>query len=575
MKRSFWRVLALAAAAVLTMEGLTQAVFAAPEDTIEEGRTGALTIHKYDITGAERDGVDTGGEILDGLVNEAAEAALQDYAIEGVEFTYLKVADISTELEEGRVRIVYDLPEDLASILTDSGQERFTSDEINAAMQTFLSGEERIMFKNSLEDYVAAHDGTAMELTGPDGVTAAAELPLGLYLIAETKVPETVMSSVDPFFVSLPMTDPAGEQWIYDVSAYPKNQTDAPTLEKEVRSTDDRELFAETATASEGDILEFRIFSRLPQISSKATYLTRYDYDDAMCKGVKYNEDTRICFYEKQEDADAGKAPVAVWDKGSDSFALVYTEPEEDGRRHMRISMTEKGLEEINPALSGKLMEIRYTGTLQSNADTIPGTEGNPNDVKLTWSRTNTEKYDTLEDDTRTFTFGIRLQKRFSDEKGDPEKVQFILHNDTDDHYITAERDGGLYYVTGKAETENGATPFSPEKDGWLDITGLEGGDDYTLTEIRTDRGYTLLRDPVRIHIGEEGTASVDSREAEVVSRDEHEKAALQLAVLNTREPDLPRTGGRGTLLFTLAGGGAVLAGLMMTSGGRKKGRDS
>ena len=112
MKRSFWRVLALAAAAVLTMEGLTQAVFAAPEDTIEEGRTGALTIHKYDITGAERDGVDTGGEISDGLVNEAAEAALQDYAIEGVEFTYLKVADISTELEEGRVRIVYDLPEE-------------------------------------------------------------------------------------------------------------------------------------------------------------------------------------------------------------------------------------------------------------------------------------------------------------------------------------------------------------------------------------------------------------------------------------------------------------------------------
>ena len=563
-----------AAAAALLAGGPAAAVHAAQEDTIETDRMGSLVIHKYDITGAESDGVDVSGEISDGLENTAAEEALRDYAIEGVEFTYLKVADIGTELEDGRLRVVYDLPEDLAAILRDTGEVRFTGDELNDSMQALMSSDGRTAAKNSLEDYIAENGGTAMDLTDAQGLTAAGDLPLGLYLIVETRVPENVMSSVDPFFVSLPMTDPTGDRWIYDVSVYPKNQTDSPTLEKEVRSQDDREDFAETATASEGDILEFRILSEMPRITSRATYLSRYDYDDAMCAGVKYNEDTRICFYSSKEDAQAEKDALAVWEKDSPNFSIAYSEPGDDGRRHMVITMTEKGLQEINPALSEAVMEVRYTGTLQSNADTILGTEGNPNDVELTWSRTNKAEYDTLDDRTKTFTFGIHLQKKFSDEQGNPEKVEFLLHNDTDGYYVTAKTENGSYYVTGKADSEGEATAFSPKSDGWLDICGVEAEDDFTLTEIRTDDGYTLLRDPVKIHINPDGTATVDSEEAAVVSRDGHENAAVQLAVLNTRDVDLPRTGGRGTLLFTFAGGAALLLGIMLISVGRKQRRE-
>ena len=575
MKRSFWRVLVLtAAAAVLLAGGPAAAVHAAQEDTIDTGRTGSIVIHKYDITGAESDGVDVSGEISDGLANAAAEDALQDYAIEGVEFTYLKVSGIRTEPEDGRLRVIYDLPEDLAGIVRDTGGRRFTGDELNDAMQTLMSGDGRTAAKNSLEDYIAEQGGTAMELTDAQGLTEESGLPLGLYLIVETMVPENVMSSVDPFFVSLPMTDPTGDRWIYDVSAYPKNQTDNPTLEKEVRSQDDRENFAETATASEGDVLEFRILSEMPRITSKATYLSRYDYDDAMCAGVKYNEDTQIRFYGSRKDAEAEKNVLEVWEKGSPDFSVAYTEPGTDGRRHMKIGMSRQGLEKINPAFSEAVMEIRYTGTLQSNADTIQGTDGNPNDVELTWSRTNKAEYDTLTDQTKTFTFGINLQKRFSDEQGDPEKVQFILHNDTDGYYVTAKSENGLYYVDGKAESEKDATALSPKADGWLDVCGVEAEDDFTLTEIRTDHGYTLLRDPVKIHIDQEGTAIADSQEAVMVSRNGQKNAAIQLGVLNTRDVNLPRTGGRGTLLFTLAGGAAVLLGIMMTSGRRRQRRE-
>ena len=62
--------------------------------------------------------------------------------------------------------------------------------------------------KNKLEDYVMTGYGhTAMPMTDENGISTATSLPLGLYLIIETKVPANVNTTVDPFFVSLPMTD--------------------------------------------------------------------------------------------------------------------------------------------------------------------------------------------------------------------------------------------------------------------------------------------------------------------------------------------------------------------------------
>ena len=67
-------------------------------------------------------------------------------------------------------------------------------------------------------------------------------LQAGLYLFVETKVPANVHTTVDPFFVSLPMTDNEGDDWFYDVDVYPKNQTNIPDLKKLVRQHDDAEL---------------------------------------------------------------------------------------------------------------------------------------------------------------------------------------------------------------------------------------------------------------------------------------------------------------------------------------------
>lgn len=55
------------------------------------------------------------------------------------------------------------------------------------------------------------------------------DLPLGLYLVMETKSPDQVTTPCEPFLVSVPMTRVGGtnpkSDWLYDVHVYPKNKT--------------------------------------------------------------------------------------------------------------------------------------------------------------------------------------------------------------------------------------------------------------------------------------------------------------------------------------------------------------
>ena len=63
-----------------------------------------------------------------------------------------------------------------------------------------------------------------------------------------------------------------------------------------------------------------------------------------------------------------------------------------------------------------------------------------------------------------------------------------------DSYYLVARADrAGVYQVTGKSATEEGATQFSPDAAGKLVINGIEA-DKYGFTETHSDAGYTLLK---------------------------------------------------------------------------------
>lgn len=725
-------------------------------DIIDTEKTGSISIYKYDITAASQAGVFEEGDVTStGKADSALQKTLYDYAVAGVEFSYLKAGNIEqysyTTGTGSELKLVYEVPAQLAAILglkesdavvmtgsgvsapcANTGVYHYTSQQINDALAAVLSADD-VAAKNALESYIRENAGTsAMPLTDAKGYTTATDLSVGLYLVVETKVPENITDTTDPWFVSVPMTNltadagheydaenDGGSYWFYDITCYPKNQSGNPTLDKLVRNatgeaaetagepedysylvynqdnfsaygygnegkdatdaeyaaargdaqyattkggidaadndgTTDADgtkaaadsgnefastlksaetvsgeyQYASTTTASEGDVLDYILVSRLPHITSTSTFLSQYTFADTLSAGLTYNEDVKIAFYTNAEDAYINNTANAEeiwnlnitddWGNVTDEakYAQAYQENVKTGETRLTVTMTEKGLSLINgdnskngSSYSDYYMVVYYTVTVNSDASVVLGDEGNPNDVTLTWQRTSEGYYDTLEDECYVYSYGLDLTKTFSDGKGDAAEVQFVLYNRTDGYYVTAEQaEAGIYYVTGKTAEENEATVFSPSAEGSLKIYGLEG-DVYALTEIHTDNGYSLLADPLVIDIktasrsiqaavagwtgltgynegqqngkiamfvGEvvSGSAAVDGITAAMLADEDSDNAIVKLAVLNSAGFLLPQTGGAGLYLVTILGVAAVAAGCFFACRKPKKKED-
>ena len=534
-------------------------------DIIDMSKTGSLSIYKYDITSAEEDGAYTAGSVAaTGEADSGLETTLADYAIKGVQFTYLRVGNVETHsvqtADGNEIQLVYEIPTALASILgltaddavdmtgganpcSNTGIYHYTSQQLSDALQAILESD-NIAAKDALEEYVIADTNSVqMDLTDENGHTSVDGLQLGLYLLVETEVPEEVVDTVNPWFVQLPFTDVDGEEWLYDMTCYPKNQTGNPTLDKLVRNAhgtaasaagsyedysklvtnsdeSDEEFVAardeytydSTVTASEGDVLDYILVSKIPHVTSEATYLSQYTFTDVLSEGQTYNQDVQIAFYENKDDAEVNNTNNAaeVWNLKSTAFKSEYVEvtsgTTKTGETQLTVTFTDTGLELLNKTYHDYYIVVYYTTTVNSDATAVLGDDGNPNDVKLTWERTSAGYYDTLEDECIVYTYGIDLTKEFSDKAGDPTKVQFVLYDEDDAYYVVAANTGTtedgkkVYYMTGKTTEKSEATVFSPDENGSLVINGLEA-DTYQLTEIATDTGYSILKDEIVIDI--------------------------------------------------------------------------
>ena len=509
------------------------------------------------------------------------------YAIKGVEFTIAQVAEITTFSSAvggtNTTMVLYGFDKTAAADLLsaigladgkdfyehagddadlDDSKYYYTTDVLNKALSE-TNANDPTALRNALEKFIAGDNSQKMPLTDANGMTTLSGLSVGLYLAVETRVPEMVTNTTAPFFVSLPMTSVSGDdnenpsnpdgghEWNYDVVVYPKNETGIPTLEKTLReskedtgknngSTDDiTDGYDHNATASAGDVIDYQIITTLPSITSAATSLTDYSFVDTLTKGVTYNKnDVVLTFFTDKEC----KSQVAQWTEGDGKFTVAYGAI--DTSSTMTITITADGLAEINgdaasagnvnnkagapntkyAGYSNYTLRITYTATVDSNADTVLGEEGNCNEVVLTWKRTSTDYYDTLNDDCHVYSFGIDLTKTFSDKNsGDAAEqfshVKFKLRNVTDSYWVQATITDGIYYVTDHVEDEADATEFIPqtvgENHGVIVIRGLED-DTYELTEIETADGYTLLKDKITVVI----ETAADGKACDVYAHD-------------------------------------------------------
>lgn len=186
--------------------------------TIDTGKKGSITIHKYLMKGTlPTEDINHGEEIdADKLPKDGKDAP---EAAEDVGFTLYKVmdADDLVKYYDG----VY------ANEVTVNNYLKPGTNEIDPG-KVKKDTDNRPIIINPTDN--------SQILTDKKGVVKFEGLDIGLYVVVETKKPAAVTEAVTPFLVSVPMTkvgengnaDPT--QWLYDIHVYPKNSTQVGTI---------------------------------------------------------------------------------------------------------------------------------------------------------------------------------------------------------------------------------------------------------------------------------------------------------------------------------------------------------
>lgn len=182
----FRKMLAGVLSAAMVLSTMTVTAFAADTNkmpTIDTTKTGSITINKYEGNNTTK-------------------------PLEGVTFTIYKVADLE-QSSSNPVELKYKpLIEDV----------EITSDTKYVENNEFAKAVNKAIAENKLSE-------AGQNTTNTSGQVKFENLSLGIYLVVETDAPSQVVNKTANFLVSVPMTNEDGDDWIYNITANPKNKT--------------------------------------------------------------------------------------------------------------------------------------------------------------------------------------------------------------------------------------------------------------------------------------------------------------------------------------------------------------
>lgn len=577
MKKSILkRIAVMAVTAAMAVASLPVMVSADNVPTIDETKDVSLTITKYEA--GEGDSTD-----LDGNVTGTQQNVTGHKTMEGVDFTVVKFATLIQESDSLGVRLQYRLTSVGAELLTKaeaqsggSGETYVANDKVDIdTLKRFIANRTaRGPVFTDVEKKTGAVTGT----TDTNGVVKFTSETVadgnknlkhidgqGLYLVVETKAPDTVTKRAHPFFVSLPMSDRVNlNSWLYDVYAYPKNTTGAVDIDKQIDSVNGSDVqgvgnIAAGKHSAEADIGDTITYSVNFTMAIPDGGLKKLGIVDTMCPGLtfkKAGETAASTDVTVKRKADSG----SFGDVDSSKYT-VTTKVNDDGTTTINVLFTNAYITELNNS-TNKLpqFEVIYDALLNEKA--VLGTAGNDNTVKAVY-RTNSQQDSepdktTDEKKTTTYTWGINLLK-VGETNTALANVEFKLSNDDGKTYKFVESASGVYVpsdATGASEILKTAS------NGKIQIKGLKS-DVYNLTEVKTAKGYVLLKNPVEITITGDNsngsaTATINGKTATLSSVEvngvKSNTALVEVKIVNSRGFLLPSTGGKGTTMFTIVG---------------------
>ena len=383
-------------------------------------------------------------------------------------------------------------------------------------------------------DFVANNYLTDIKTTG----TGKIDLPsAGYYLIKDVTAVE---GEYDASNLILLQVSDAGE-------VTPKVKTDIPTLQKKVKDKNDSigasatTGWQDSADYDIGDIIPYQLTATLGDVSNFDTYYV--EFVDTM-EHLTYNNITSVKV--DNRTLNAGEYS-SNWDSASKTLKVFIDNVKAYG------------------ATNGSQIVVEYTAILDSDA--VIGSTGNPNTAYLIFSNnpngTGTGK--TAPDKNIVFTYKVVANKVDQDDKPLP-GAAFALYKklpaiptDGTSHIM---QDGDAYAPV--KELNVGVNGEVADKTmTTFEWTGIDDGD-YLIKEIITPTGYNTI-EPIKFTVTATHEINADDPKfTELLGGDDFTGAVstgtLTTKIENRMGSTLPGTGGIGTTIFYVIGGGLMVA---------------
>lgn len=339
----------------------------------------------------------------------------------------------------------------------------------------------------------------------------------------------------------------------------PEVKAVTPTVTKEVYDNNDgnhagegdNNGFNQTADHAINESFQFKLKATLPANTNFGAYKSyKVVFHDTMSKGITFESPASV----KIGGTDVTSATVSDITAGEND-SQIWT---------VTIADIKTAAPDVD-LTDGTEIEVIYNAHLNEKAEvtTVSGTTSNKNTVYLEYSNNpnadgsgSTGK--TPDETVYVFTYQITNTK-YKDEVKDENVLkgaQFRLYKNkecTDEVKLVLKN--GAYYPA--STSDDGVTMASGE-DGKFNIKGLDAGT-YYLKETKAPDGYNTC-DTIVININ----ASHKEDAAKVGQVDLTESQNMGNAIVDKSGTTLPSTGGMGTTVFYVVGGGLMAVAVVL-----------
>ena len=386
--------------------------------------------------------------------------------------------------------------------------------------------------------------------TGTDSITG---LAAGYYLIKNTDV------GTGEVFTDYIL------QVVENVTVQPKSGK--PTLDKQIRHNDNGE-WGVVGDNQIGDTVEFRTITTVPIVSgyTEYTYVIHDEMSAGLTSNVHSSDDVTIKVNDEKK-LDKIYYTVTVDPKNANKFTVTVD--------------VLKAIEDGKMA-AGDTLYTYYTGILNKNA-AVYDVGKQDNKAYLEYSNNphdNTTTNKTPVKVVYDWTFKMEINKIDGESNAPLSDAKFVLSKNGNCSLGTIGDDGTPSTTTALIdliENSDGSYTVAPAgytgsvvnvmTAGKITIKGLDDATEYYLYETKAPAGYNRLTDAVKFKITATYNDTGDSWTSVTAAVNDVEQSSVSVQVANNKGSTLPSTGGIGTTLFYVIGGGlmAVAAVLLVT----------